>query len=812
MRCSSPVLPEYGDQWSRNAGHADTEVVVHASAASAERPEGTVFSCPKGWYDAGDYNLYIVNAGISTYTLLAAYEEFPELHNNLSTNIPESGNSIPDILDEVKWNLDWMLSMQDPNDGGVYHKLSNLSFDGITTPENGQDNPRYVFQKSTSAALNLAAVAATAARVFEPFDSDYAAQCLSAATLAYEWANNNPDVNYNQAEHNATYDPDTFTGEYGGTILPAEFIWASAELYITTLNDDYYNSIDWLSIGWYPIPNWVNVSMLPIYSLMLHQADLTVIAQEDLLFLQSRITKRADELVNHYYNNSAHRVTLGVNEFDFIWGSNSQAGNQGMLLTKAFHLTDNFAYLNAAISCFDYILGRNATEYCMITGLGDFSSNQPHHRPSEADDVETSVPGLVVGGPQNQFNPDDCPYEFNSPAKNYFDDWCSYSTNEIAINWNAPFVFLASALQDNFIFGNYSDLNPAPNSPVASAEGMLYEVIDLTWEDLASDEHNYLVYRSNEMNPTPVLLSSLAPNASTYTDVDAEYGNVYRYEIFAENFNGISTATLESELFVNLQEVSIIDAGSSFSFPDGTSLDNITCDLVYNSLFTSQAGLDSLVVTTITTGPNTGTDTVEACESFTWIDGVTYTENNSEATLNIIEGSAAGCDSLVTLNLTFLTPNTNFTSSNGILTSDSPDAEYQWIDCDNGNEPIEGATDQSYLVTSVGNYALEITENGCSSSSECIEVLTVGIQNTSFDSAFQLYPNPSNGEVTLEFGQAQELVQITLYDLIGRVILTQTHNNSQTLQLTLNEPSGIYFLTVSAGDKKSVVRVIIEGE
>ncbi|MGB1031753.1 MAG: glycoside hydrolase family 9 protein, partial [Flavobacteriales bacterium] len=563
MRCSSPVLPEYGDQWARNAGHADTEVVVHASAASTERPEGTVISCPKGWYDAGDYNLYIVNAGISTYTLLSAYEEFPQLLNNLSTNIPESNNAVPDVLDEVKWNLDWMLSMQDPNDGGVYHKLSNLNFDGIVTPENGQDNPRYVFQKSTSAALNFAAVCATAARIYEPFDSDYSAQCLLAASDAWNWAQINPNVYFNQAEHNAMYDPDTNTGEYGDNTLTDEFIWAAAELYITTQNDSYYNTIDWSSIGWYPIPNWINVSMLPIYSLVAHQEDLTPLAQADLAFLESKVTERADALVGHYYSNSAHRVTMGESSYDFDWGSNSQAGNQGMALVKAFRLTDDFSYLNAAISCFDYILGRNATEYCMVTGLGDFSSIKPHHRPSEADNVELSVPGLVVGGPQNALNPDGCEYEFTTPAKKYYDDWCSFSTNEIAINWNAPFVYLSSALQDHFIFGNYDNLNPAPIAPIASAEGVMYEQINLTWEDLASDEHNYLIYRSSELNPTPFLLSSESANAASYNDLSAEYGNVYRYSIFAENFNGLSGFTSENELIVNLLEVNSIDAGST---------------------------------------------------------------------------------------------------------------------------------------------------------------------------------------------------------------------------------------------------------
>src|SRR5690606_10847443 len=123
-RASTELLPEHAGIYARPAGHPDDQVFVHASAADAIRPEGTVISGPKGWYDAGDYNKYIVNSGISTYTLLAAYEHFPEHYQAQHLNIPESDNAVPDLLDEIHWNLEWMLAMQDPKDGGVYHKLT----------------------------------------------------------------------------------------------------------------------------------------------------------------------------------------------------------------------------------------------------------------------------------------------------------------------------------------------------------------------------------------------------------------------------------------------------------------------------------------------------------------------------------------------------------------------------------------------------------------------------------------------------------------------------------------------------------------
>jgi endoglucanase len=118
QRASTALPAQYAGKWARAAGHPDDAVVVHASAATATRPEGTKINGAKGWYDAGDYNKYIVNSGISTYTLMALYEQYPKFFDTLKLNIPENTNNIPDLLDEVRWNLDWMVTMQD-EDGGV---------------------------------------------------------------------------------------------------------------------------------------------------------------------------------------------------------------------------------------------------------------------------------------------------------------------------------------------------------------------------------------------------------------------------------------------------------------------------------------------------------------------------------------------------------------------------------------------------------------------------------------------------------------------------------------------------------------------
>ena len=148
QRASIELPQKFAGKWARPAGHPDDKVLIHPSAVSDGRPENTVISSTRGWYDAGDYNKYIVNSGITMGTLLSLYEDYPLYFEDFDTNIPESNNGVPDLLDEVVWNLRWMLTMQDPADGGVYHKLTNPRFDGMVMPDAAK-NPRFVVQKGT---------------------------------------------------------------------------------------------------------------------------------------------------------------------------------------------------------------------------------------------------------------------------------------------------------------------------------------------------------------------------------------------------------------------------------------------------------------------------------------------------------------------------------------------------------------------------------------------------------------------------------------------------------------------------------------
>lgn len=437
-RASIDILPQYAGKYARKAGHWDTEVIVLPSAAGPLRKAGDKISAPKGWYDAGDYNKYIVNSGITVGTLLLAYENYKSYFDTLNLNIPESSNNIPDILDEIRWNTDWMLTMQDPADGGVYNKTTDANFCGMIMPHEASGATRYVVAKGTSASLNFAAVMALVYRIYQPFDATYAQTCLDAAKRAWQWAEKNPNIPFTNPLQDGEF-PRINTGGYGDKQFNDEKTWAAAELLIATKQIQPYASCIDLNTN-FGIPTWFNVGSMALYSLYNYRQ--LVASWIDTSKVSSRILEQASKLQKYQENENPYKAPV----VDFSWGSNGVLANQGILFLYAYTITKNLNYFTAALASFDYLLGRNATEYSFVTGYGYKASQNVHHRPSEADGIPGSVPGFLAGGP-NGGNKRDCFGNYSSfAAKAYYDATCSYTTNEVAINWQAPLTYLSHGI------------------------------------------------------------------------------------------------------------------------------------------------------------------------------------------------------------------------------------------------------------------------------------------------------------------------------------------------------------------------------
>lgn len=398
-----------------------------------------------GWHDAGDYGKYIVNSGITNGTLLWAWEWYGSRLQGLSLDIPESKNRIPDFLDEVKWNLDWMLALQD-EDGGVWHKLTSERFGGFTLPEKDDGGPRFIIgtdhepYKSTGATADFAAVMACAARVYAPFTKKDSDVYLAAARSAFDWAVAHPDVKFNNPSG-------VRTGGYGDGDLSDEILWAAAELYRTT-GDPSYNR--WFlehlpkDKAWVKDDDpqaWPTVRNLALWAYAM--ADVPGADPATRKRIQDDTRKAARSVAARHAKNGYLNSMLAKN---YIWGSNSVALNYSMLLLVADRFSPDAALRHAAWDNLHYVLGRNAFGVSWVTQVGSNPFLHPHHRPSGGDRNPLPWPGLLSGGP-NAGRQDPAMQKTRGlpPAKAWVDEQASYAGNENAINWNAPLVFVLTA-------------------------------------------------------------------------------------------------------------------------------------------------------------------------------------------------------------------------------------------------------------------------------------------------------------------------------------------------------------------------------
>ena len=453
QRASMPIEEPYAEGYARPAGHPDDHVLVHASAATEERPEGTVISSPGGWYDAGDYNKYIVNSGYTMGVWLMAYEMNKAYFDTLNLNIPESpmvngkcpNGKCPDMLAEAMYNIRWMMTMQD-NDGGVYHKLTTPDFEKFIRPDQCKQQ-RFVVLKTTAATLDFAATMALAARVYAPFDPDFCAQATEAAKMAFAWAQDNPEVYYDQPALNEHFEPAVNTGAYDDTIVTDEFYWAATELYLLTREPAFREIAFAQRPLTYTPAVWGDVAELATLEWLMHKGELNTYAQQ---LFTNELTAHLRPYLDEAQTVSVHRSPYGNREEDFFWGCNSEGCCwRGIECLYAYRLTGDKNYLVNAQRCLNNMLGQNSTGYCFVTGFGAKPSSHPHHRLSYSHPKGTH-PGFLVGGPNRErqdAETDGVKYPKGVTAdESYLDYQPSYATNEVTINWNVTLFALTAGL------------------------------------------------------------------------------------------------------------------------------------------------------------------------------------------------------------------------------------------------------------------------------------------------------------------------------------------------------------------------------
>ena len=236
-----------------------------------------------------------------------------------------------------------------------------------------------------------------------------------------------------------------------------------------------------------------------------------------------------------------------------------------------------------------------------------------------------------------------------------------------------------------------------------------------------------------------------------------------------------------------LNEV-LIDGATESSFtPSESGLYQVIATDQYNCATEDEIDFETCQNTT-------ATDVQNACEPFTWIDGITYTEDNSTATFVI--PNSAGCDSLITLNLTVTIINAAINVGNASLAAAQDGAEYQWVDCELKGSAIEGATGQVFTPLENGSYGVEITLNDCSVFSECEDVIIIGIDEQADPGILSVYPNPADDQIQLNTAGLTGNSEVIITDMTGKTALRHYINSNLSMLDVSALSEGMYILTV----------------
>jgi endoglucanase len=397
---------------------------------------GKAISATGGWHDAGDYGKYVATTAVTTGRLLSLYENNPKAFPDRQLTIPESGNGISDLLDEMRVGLDWMLSMQRA-DGAIYRKLSGKNWPPIVAPDE-DTQPRFIYGISTPETAKFAAAMAIAARVYDPLQPQQSAIYLKASRRAWEYLQTQPTMKVDWVDGD-----DSGSGKYLSSAIDTEpslkidtddRLWAAAELFITTKEQKYDRYFrEQLPKFDYTLFEWKDPSALGIVNYL--SAIVTPQSSQLTAQIAQKILNRADALVKKVSTSGYHLANQR-----FIWGSNKMTATEGLTLILAYRMTDGPAYRQAAIDRIDYLLGRNPFNQTFVTGIGTHPVRHVNHIFARARKID--IPGLLVGGANNDAQDGLAPK--NRGILSYLDDEKSYATNEYAIDYNSELIALMS--------------------------------------------------------------------------------------------------------------------------------------------------------------------------------------------------------------------------------------------------------------------------------------------------------------------------------------------------------------------------------
>ncbi|MBO4858421.1 MAG: glycoside hydrolase family 9 protein [Treponema sp.] len=429
-RCGQEIMLEEDSLWNHPACH--TGIAKIYGTNKTKKVLG-------GWHDAGDYGRYIVAGSKTVMDLLLAYASL-EASGTLAT-----GEEKFDILNEVRFELEWMLEMQ-REDGAVYHKISCYHFCPFILPQEEKE-ALVIAPVSTSATADFAGCLAYASTFYKEKDKNFSEKLLSAAKKAQEYLDSHEDELYKNP-------PEITTGGYGDWSVKDERYFALCSLFAVTGEDEYLKKAmqvrkEAKAIPYNPEEPWKRPWIEGFGWGCVAGYGTEILLRNKKLIKDADIIEDLETSIKDTYEKVLERVknaSFGTSLEKVFWGSNGAVCDNAHLLLLAYDLTGNKEYFEAAKKQLDYILGCNPMNVCYVTGFGTNMVQNPHHRPSGA--VGSTMPGMLSGGPSEWLADEIAKNNLQGkpPLQCFADIQGSYSTNEVAIYWNSPLVYLVARM------------------------------------------------------------------------------------------------------------------------------------------------------------------------------------------------------------------------------------------------------------------------------------------------------------------------------------------------------------------------------
>ncbi len=782
-------------------------------------PAGVV----KGWHDAGDLTVYMPTMAQALFWLMESWSDFQPTDDNW--NIPESGNGVPDLLDETRWGLEWVLSMQNDNaahTGGFW----GTACVGCTNQDQGygRTTPNTVSQyckvhaptvQNTAKAI---AVLAYASVLFQPYDPTFAATCLTAAQNGWTWMQANPS-----ATNDGGTGCDAYAQGSDATLLKTNRMWAAAAMLFATGNSTYETAFQ----SYYAPISWIS---------SYNKSD--AFAGRLYLRCTSGANSSTQNTIKQSFLQLADGVRADANAHPFHWATHYYWGS----LSNAAHRTGEFSWFaykadatrtadrDQLLNNVHYMFGRNYRNISYMSGSDVFGATQWrkegfHHWMKTLQAIPFHFPGAVAGGPNESPSSNDVSYPSNqpptygyfgdprnprdglTPTDGRFTDNDSWSTNEIAINWQGAILYnlyAANWIATGGVVGP-PDIDPPVISNV-QLTGITASGATITWttNEASSSVVDYGTTASFGNTSTAagmttnhsVTLSGLTQNQTYYYRVKSSdaSGNTAvsptppttksfitgLSKSYSPTAVTVTQGVVQSGTFANLAA----NDGSYFVISSAGSGNQRIADWYGSTVITETPSSISKLSITFDS-KYSKQNTTQILYLYNW---------STPAWTQMDSRSVGTADVLVTVNQN---QPANFISSSGEIRL------RVFINESNGRN-----CSADFMRFTVETAGTSLSKNGGDGGSIQVTPLVFHLA--------QNYPNPFNPATTLIYDLPDAAsVTLRIYDILGREVATLVDRVQQDAgrhQYTFdgsNFASGVYIYRLNAGSISAVKRMVL---